>query len=331
MVKPVVQPISTKAPIQSVAGHPVAKGETLWQIAQAYQVEVRALANVNRLSTDSVLKVGQVLQLPGAAATKPSQVTVNLKEISQSVPTVPVLALPQAAELDQSNKLDQSNGTAQLNIVERQEASVAALRAQRDRLQQSLAELGENVNGASTAFAEAKSNIANAAARQEVGALPVTRLANVPLPAIGGAEPTAENSLTPGNLPDSEALPLTSEVESADAVAAAPTSTPAESQTAFNPTPLLTEIRNLRNRYSDRQISVQPQLTKTAKQVVVIAKVDDAAQKLAPIDATRVEPLNQKSLAANPDFAGRKSESALSIELRNFVQPKLKPRGDRES
>ncbi|WP_264327087.1 peptidoglycan DD-metalloendopeptidase family protein [Romeriopsis navalis] len=297
---------AVKTAVKPTAGHAVAKGETLWQIAQAYKVEVRALANVNRLSTGSVLKVGQVLNVPVKTAVKPSQDTISLKEISKSVPEVPVLASSKADGL-------QSN-----NLAARQAVAVENLRVKRDRLKQDLAELGEDVNGAPKAFAEAKLSIVNAADQQESDALPVTRLSDVALPSIGGVEPKAIVT------PDLEPL----SVESTESVSERPQVVAKVKQLSpetpqFDPTPLLAEIRNLR----ERQPDAKSEVTTTPKQVAVIAQATPAKladDQVSKVSMTRVEPISAKAVAANPDFAGRKSESALSIELRNFVQPKLK-------
>jgi murein DD-endopeptidase MepM/ murein hydrolase activator NlpD len=262
-------------------GHAVKPGETLWQIAQSYKVEVRALAAANNLPTAAVLKVGQLLQLPNALGVTSSTKVISLAAMSQSVPEVPVLG--QLAATDQA----------------RQTAAVADLRLKPDRLKQSLAELGEESNSATIVFAEGQAEAA-AATQPMPGSLPVTRLANVPLPAIGGTEPTMEPT-----------------VVSRRAVDVQPTAPvvpqPEAPQTVFNPTPLLAEIHNLRDRYSRQKLAT------TRTNAVLVAQV------LPTENRSRVEPLKAQSVAVNPDFSNRKSDSALSIELRNFVQPKLKP------
>jgi murein DD-endopeptidase MepM/ murein hydrolase activator NlpD len=281
-------------------GHAVKPGETLWQIAKSYQVEVRALATANRLSTDAALKVGQVLQLPAANGGKPAETTVSLAAISQSVPVVPALAATAA-------------DTVNADMQARQTASVAALRSQRDRLKQSLAELGEESKSA--VFVEGQVEAAAAQAAPATSGLPVTRLANVPLPAIGGAEPqvvepqVAQPQVIARRPVDTQ---VDAKVETKVSSASLPVAP--EPQSNFNPSPLLAEIHNLRNRHSRQQQSMaRPTLV-----AQVVATEPPAA---------RVEPLKPQSVAANPDFANRKSDSALSIELRNFVQPKLKPEG----
>ncbi len=47
--------------------HTVSKGQTLWRIAKAYQVNIDKIARYNRLDDQSDIKVGQKLFIPGAA------------------------------------------------------------------------------------------------------------------------------------------------------------------------------------------------------------------------------------------------------------------------
>jgi murein DD-endopeptidase MepM/ murein hydrolase activator NlpD len=268
----------TAAAVTPSSGHAVQPGETLWQIAKSYQIEVVSLAAANNLSPATVLKVGQVLQLPTDGAVTPPANVVNLQAIAQSVPTVPVLAAD-AVESD---------------VQARQNASVSDLRLKRDRLKQTLA--------ATEVFAEGQSEVAEAAVKPTTG-LPVTRLANVPLPAIGGEEPVviARRPV--------EVVPAEARVARQTVVASAPTlpAVPLDAKSDFSPTPLLAEIHNLRNRYSQKKLNAMP------------------ATLVAQVVPTEPRGTRAQSVAVNPDFANRPSSSALSIELRNFVQPKLKP------
>ncbi len=268
----------TAAAVTPSSGHAVQPGETLWQIAKSYQIEVVSLAAANNLTPATVLKVGQVLQLPTDGAVTPPANVVNLQAIAQSVPTVPVLAAD-AVDSD---------------VQARQNASVSDLRLKRDRLKQTLA--------ATEVFAEGQSEAAEAAVKPTTG-LPVTRLANVPLPAIGGEEPVviARRPV--------EVVPAEARVARQTVVASAPTlpAVPLDAKSDFSPTPLLAEIHNLRNRYSRKKLNAMP------------------AQLVAQVVPTEPRGTRAQSVAVNPDFANRPSSSALSIELRNFVQPKLKP------
>jgi len=55
---------SVATPIQGAGFHTVARGETLWSIAQRYGVSVEELARLNRLDDSSRIKVGERLLIP---------------------------------------------------------------------------------------------------------------------------------------------------------------------------------------------------------------------------------------------------------------------------
>ncbi len=267
------------------SGHAVKPGETLWQIAKAYRVEVQLLAAANNLPAAAVLKVGQVLQLPTDRGVQPASDTVNLQAIAQSVPAVPVLAAD----------------AVESEAEARQNASVADLRIKRDRLKQTLAETAATVT-----FTEGQTEAAEAAAKPVQG-LPVTRLANVPLPAIGGEEPEMIVQRAVELPAKAKQIASRQEVVTTATTATVPV-LPTSQPKDFNPTPLLAEIHSLRNRYSQKKLS--------AANATLVAQVVPTEPR-----GTRAQ-----SVAVNPDFADRPANnSALSIELRNFVQPKLKP------
>jgi murein DD-endopeptidase MepM/ murein hydrolase activator NlpD len=272
------------APTAAVApsGHAVKSGETLWQIAKSYRVEVQSLAAANNLPAAAVLKVGQVLQLPTDGGVQPASDTVSLQAMSQSVPTVPVLAAD----------------AVEAEVEARQSASVADLRVKRDRLKQTLSE--------TAVFAEGQAEAAEAAAKPVRG-LPVTRLANVPLPAIGGAEPEMIVQRAVELPAKAQQIASRQEVVTTATTATVPV-LPTSQPKDFNPTPLLAEIHSLRNRYSQKKLS------------------EANATLVAQVVPTEPRGTRAQSVAVNPDFAERPANnSALSIELRNFVQPKLKP------
>jgi murein DD-endopeptidase MepM/ murein hydrolase activator NlpD len=285
-VTPLPVTAATDAPTTAViqSGHAVKPGETLWQIAKSYRVEVQSLATANNLPAAAVLKVGQVLQLPTDSGVQPASGTVNLQAMAQAVPTVPALVTEPVMSASEA----------------RQNASVADLRVKRDRLKQTLAE-----TSATTVFAEGQAEAAEAAAKPVQG-LPVTRLANVPLPAIGGEEPEMVVQ-RPVELP-AKVTQIASRQEVVTANSQPTLPRPASMPKDFNPTPLLAEIHSLRSRYSQKQLT------------------DAKATLVAQVLPTEPRGTRAQSVAVNPDFAERPaSNSALSIELRNFVQPQLRP------
>jgi murein DD-endopeptidase MepM/ murein hydrolase activator NlpD len=337
--------VAVVAPTQAATTHKVILGETLNQIAANYGVDAGSLAGTNQLQPNAALKPGQVLQLPTPAAS-----VTNLRQLTESTANVPVVASIQSAQNGTT-----SASTATVSPAEPKD-TIALLKEKRNQLQQSLAGLGEEslsaspveiktyqVNPGDTLAAIARSQNVSygellrlnqltdpnqiqpyqqlrlptavvtaapvAVAAETPGSLPVTSLAKTPLPAIGGEVP--------------EVLVGQTRVgQTSDAAIAAPTVT--ASATQFDASPLLAEINSLRDRYRQQN---SPYSAPAA--VKVAAKPNDAIVPVvqAPV-AARVEAapaVKQVASIANPDFAQRRSDSALSIELRNFVQPKLKP------
>ncbi|MDY6936066.1 MAG: peptidoglycan DD-metalloendopeptidase family protein [Cyanobacteriota bacterium] len=89
---PAVKSVETSTDFASsnVPTHVVASGETLWQIAQIYQVEANAIAQMNGIGVDAVLEVGQVLEVPtdaqtssGFELTEPTSPSVETVESSE--------------------------------------------------------------------------------------------------------------------------------------------------------------------------------------------------------------------------------------------------------
>ena len=63
------------------SGHVVVAGESLWSIASANGITVDALAAANGLPSDSLIVVGQSLQIPAATTTTSSAPAAGLSEI----------------------------------------------------------------------------------------------------------------------------------------------------------------------------------------------------------------------------------------------------------
>jgi murein DD-endopeptidase MepM/ murein hydrolase activator NlpD len=126
-------------------------------------------------------------------------------------------------------------------------------------------------------------------------ALPVTTLARTPLPAIGGEAPKSLDVKTTGD----------------DASGSATT-------VHLTTSKLLSEINGIRNSYQ-RQAAPYPTLAQTP-----VAKAPVAAIVTANAP-TQLVARRAETVSVNPDFDSRKTDSSLAIELRNFVQPKLKP------
>jgi len=63
-VESVQEIVLPEAPVIAALTHTVAKGESLWLIAQKYGITYQELAGVNNLDPKAVLKVGQLLTIP---------------------------------------------------------------------------------------------------------------------------------------------------------------------------------------------------------------------------------------------------------------------------
>ena len=69
---PTMSPGATTAPSASKEGvyHKVVAGQTLWQIAEGYGVNIKDIIDSNNIPNGSALEVGQLLFIPGAKAAK---------------------------------------------------------------------------------------------------------------------------------------------------------------------------------------------------------------------------------------------------------------------
>jgi len=89
-------PISTPLPITPVQTvtpnadgsvvHPVQQGQTLWDIATAYQVTLRQLYNLNGLNEEAVIHPGDRLVIHPASHTATPTITLTLRETSPTTP-----------------------------------------------------------------------------------------------------------------------------------------------------------------------------------------------------------------------------------------------------
>jgi murein DD-endopeptidase MepM/ murein hydrolase activator NlpD len=85
---------SSAQPQQSVVGyHTIESGESLWQIAQRYQVGLQDLKSANALPPETSIRVGQVLKVPGDADGLQS---ASLQNTSESAPANPLIAMASA-------------------------------------------------------------------------------------------------------------------------------------------------------------------------------------------------------------------------------------------
>lgn len=60
--------------------HRVEKGQTLWRIAQVYQVDLDELARANHISDSSAIEVGQLIFIPGTKKSSPVSVSGSTED-----------------------------------------------------------------------------------------------------------------------------------------------------------------------------------------------------------------------------------------------------------
>lgn len=63
----------------------VKRGDSLWRIAQIYKVDMQALAAANNLNLNSILKIGQVLQIPVESGPSPPGPCLHLVQPGQTI------------------------------------------------------------------------------------------------------------------------------------------------------------------------------------------------------------------------------------------------------
>jgi murein DD-endopeptidase MepM/ murein hydrolase activator NlpD len=130
-------------------------------------------------------------------------------------------------------------------------------------------------------------------------ALPVTTLAQTPLPAIGGEAP-----------------------KSLDIKATGDTTPGAATTVHFTTSKLLSEINGIRNSYQRQAAPYQT--ASTAAVATTPVTNTPVAQIVTATTPTQLVARQAPTVSVNPDFGSRKTDSSLAIELRSFVQPKLK-------
>ncbi|HEY9881652.1 MAG TPA: peptidoglycan DD-metalloendopeptidase family protein [Leptolyngbyaceae cyanobacterium] len=73
----------------SASYHTIREGESLWQIAQAHRVDVQAIKSANGISSEEVLKVGQVIRIPAASEETTVAASVKTADLAQDDAKLP--------------------------------------------------------------------------------------------------------------------------------------------------------------------------------------------------------------------------------------------------
>jgi murein DD-endopeptidase MepM/ murein hydrolase activator NlpD len=166
-------PSASAAPAATMIEHVVDRGQTLWQLAQRYQVSVEAIAAANSLKASDILKVGQSIRIPTAASEAhipeaQQSVELSTTRSPQQVASADLNSLPVAASQAKAETVKVEVAQAQRNV------SLDRLRQQQEKLRQSLADLRIKDQAA-----KAQVTVSSEAAKPELSAI-----ASMPSPSI---------------------------------------------------------------------------------------------------------------------------------------------------
>ncbi|MEW6493193.1 MAG: peptidoglycan DD-metalloendopeptidase family protein [Cyanobacteriota bacterium] len=186
-VKPKAEEKS-KRTSQPVVEHQVQKGETLWELSKTYEVKPEAISASNKIKPSRTLRAGQKLKIPAVNGivheVKPGDTVKSLSESYGVEPT----QLRAYAPLSESGQLKTGEsvtvpGNVNNLLKARQDVALNNLKEQRNRLNESLAEL-----------------------RSEESTKHLTELAKAPTEATADAQSANPVTLPPAVLKSTEPL-----------------------------------------------------------------------------------------------------------------------------
>ena len=126
--------------------HTVQEGQTLWQLAEIYQVEAATIASSNGIASGSVLKVGQTLKIPSVnGVVHEAKAGETVETVSQSYGVEPSEIIrsesaPQSNQLDPGETLAVPGQVDQL-LKTKQKVALNHLQEKRDNLKNSLTKI----------------------------------------------------------------------------------------------------------------------------------------------------------------------------------------------
>ena len=175
-----------------VVKHQVREGETLWELSNSYQVKPEAIAASNHIQASAVLPVGQTLKIPTVNGivhqVKAGDTVENLSESYGVEPTqLQATAVTSAENQLKTGESITVPGNVNDLLKARQDTALNSLKEQRNRLNDSLAELRS----------EESSNLS----QQETGANKVAsttqKATSVTLPSTVTTEESVTNTSKP--------------------------------------------------------------------------------------------------------------------------------------
>lgn len=270
-----------------VVQHQVREGETLWELSNSYQVQPEAIAASNNIQASAVLPVGQTLKIPTVnGIVHQVKAGETVEKLSESYGVKPT-QLQASAPTSAGNQLKTGEsvtvpGNVNDLLKARQNTALNSLKEQRNRLNDSLAELRSEE---SSNLSQAETG-ANKAASTTQKTIPVT------LPSTAF---TTEESVTETSKPATFA-------ESSPQIASSPTVEPKSAKSPQSsvvitvPTPELASTP-----------FTTPQIVKTPQSSVIItvptpevASTPVFAPKVAVTPNSKLEPATSLEATAKP-------------------------------
>ncbi|HEY9599625.1 MAG TPA: peptidoglycan DD-metalloendopeptidase family protein [Cyanophyceae cyanobacterium] len=154
-VAPVSTPSQSVEPVETahstsaqppVVKHEVQEGETLWNLAQTYEVKPEAIAASNRIPPSAVLPVGQTLKIPAVNGivheVKPGETVESLSK-AYGVEPAQLIASASVSESSQLQPGESITVPGNVNhlLKAKQDVALNSLKEQQNSLNDSLAEL----------------------------------------------------------------------------------------------------------------------------------------------------------------------------------------------
>ena len=209
--------VDLKPTPKPVIEHQVREGETLWDLSKSYQLQPEAIAASNDIQPSAVLPVGQKLKIPAVnGIVHEVKAGETIETLSESYGVEPT-QLQAAAPMSEVSQLKAGEsvtvpGNVDNLLKARQDVALNSLKEQRDRLNDSLAELRSEE---STNLSEQSTGAAKVTSVAEP-ATPVT----LPSAVLKAEEPVANASKKVVGVPTSPVtLPvLTPQIASSPAI-----------------------------------------------------------------------------------------------------------------
>lgn len=275
-------PKSLEEASSPVVQHQVREGETLWELSNSYQVQPEAIAASNNIQASAVLPVGQTLKIPTVnGIVHQVKAGDTVEKLSESYGVAPTQLQASAATSAENQLQTGESVTVPGNVNDllkaRQDTALNSLKEQRNRLNDSLAELRS----------EESSNLS----QQETGANKVASTIQKATPVTLPSTVTIEESVTETSKPVT--VVASPQLASSPTVPKAARS-PQSSVVITVPTPEIASTP-----FTTPQIAKTPQSS-----VIITVPTPEVASTIAPKVAvtpnSKLEPITSLEATAKP-------------------------------